>query len=128
LLLLFMFARRISAALTAALLLRLNVVAVDGACAKHETEHASHEQQAAQVHDHGGHGGHEEAPSPPADSCEVPQQRDCCQALASCGLTLGDSDIERDVALAGGETQRSALGAQRPASLNYAPEPPPPKV
>ena len=124
-----MTVRRFTALGIAALMLHLNVVRADAACAAHAVPAG---QGAPMQHGMAGmHGSHDVNMSTGIAgdaSCDTPAQKDCCQAMTSCSPVLGF----------GGETQvaswvpsHDAAGARfsmRPLSRNTAPEPPPPRL
>jgi len=135
-----MFLRRAGGLAISMLLLQLNFASSDLACAKHgESAEASHhdaasEQQTIQKadHDHGqaspGSAGHDHEPADTSDSCEIPAQRDCCQALASCSMTLGLTGSSSAAQAAVAHSAIASAAAEAPAYLIRAPEPPPPKA
>ena len=119
--------RRLVGLSLSVLVLLLNFRASDLRCADHAVSSGAHETAADHnviaMHPH-----HAANAVNAADkSCETPATRDCCKALTSCSMTFGISGtavtalhlVERDVA-------RSTT--RLPASLVYAPEPPPPRL
>lgn len=117
--------RQAGGLLSAALLLRLNFVAVDATCAQHEARSAS------AVDENAGHEHHSAAAAAPDETgegpaCDVPARANCCAALTSCSITL-DTGSRADDALAAGRDRHLALGADRPTFHGQAPDPPPPK-
>jgi hypothetical protein len=120
--------RRALALLLVGPLLHLNVVRADTACATHPAEAAAApaREPGSDAQAHHQHG----APAPATDeeSCEVPAQVECCQALASCGPTLGGDPASADHGLT---TDRHGVPATQrtlPLSATAAPEPPPPRA
>jgi hypothetical protein len=113
----------------AALMLHLNVVRADVACATHQ---APAGQDAPMQHHMGAMGGSHagdlsEGIADDAD-CETPAQKDCCQAVTSCSPALG---FGVETQIAGWVPSHGAAGAffsTRPLSRSTAPEPPPPRL
>ena len=110
-------------------MLHLNAVRADAACASHpEAERAA--PPAATDH-HAHHGDASQAPASDAsdsEDCEAPVARDCCVAVASCGVAL---EIQlSDVPAVVGPASRLLLpaGLETPSGVDLAPEPPPPRA
>jgi hypothetical protein len=128
--------RRVTALLTSLFLLHLILVGADLTCTKHgaqtagavaHTEMSSHEGDVGHANHHG--------PVQPAGSrhaddrsCEIPTLPACCQALASCGVTIaGNSSADAsDLSHLAAGVVGVADGA--PASWTLEPDPPPPKA
>jgi hypothetical protein len=121
--------RRLAALATAMLLLRLNFVAVDLTCAQHDPANAATSGHAV-GHDHHASVLLDDADSRvnPSESCDVPVRSDCCQALASCSVTIGSGIVTRDDPTLRDRATLFALGVDRPSSRRDAPDPPPPKA
>lgn len=121
--------RRIAALATATLLLRLNFVAVDLTCAQHSAAQPAMSEHADGQH-HGASGPMDggKTRADASDSCDVPVRSECCQALASCSVTLGSSSLTQADTAPLDQAAFLALGVDRPASRSHAPDPPPPKV
>src|SRR5438067_389424 len=108
-------------------MIRVTLPGSDLVCAKHGSSKAliAHTSGSlANVHHHRANthqGGH----NPP---CDTPSQSECCQALASCGMSLALGAEYNVVApiqsFRRAETSRSAVLFSRVT----APEPPPPKA
>ena len=122
--------RRLTGLLTSLLLLHLTLVGADLTCAKHGVHGAAHVSQAGTSP----HAGHHHGPPQPAGadendtSCEVPTLPACCQALASCGVSIADEQSAES-----GDLSHLALGVlpgadDIPASWTLEPDPPPPKA
>jgi hypothetical protein len=118
--------RRLTGLLTSLLLFHLTLVGADLTCAKHGVQGAAHADTSPHAEHH--------APPRPAEtghddtSCEVPTVPACCQALASCGLSLvGNPSAES------GDLSHLAPGVlsaadDTPTSWTLEPDPPPPKA
>jgi hypothetical protein len=111
------------------LLLRLNFVAADLTCAQHDPANAASSEHV------GGHDHHAsvlvdgaDSRINPSESCDVPVRSDCCQALASCSVTIGSAVVTRDDTTPRDRAALFALGVDRPSSRRDAPDPPPPKA
>jgi hypothetical protein len=122
--------RRLTGILTSLLLFHLTLVGADLACAKHGLHHASSSARA----DRGGHEQHHQhatqsdIPARDDASCEVPTLPACCQALASCGMSLAGNAATggSDVLLIAGRVRTVADDV--PPSWSLEPEPPPPRA
>lgn len=122
------------------LLLQLNFASSDLVCAKHEGKsaeaihHSAADQGATQKldHDHGqatsGSADRDREPTDAGKPCEIPVQSDCCQALASCSMTLGDIASDSATEAPVEHYAVAAATSEAPAYLIRAPEPPPPKA
>ena len=110
-------------------MIRVTLPGSDPVCAKHDSGVASAIAHLSGGHASGGHG-HRFPASGKHDQppCETPSQADCCQALASCGISIGlgqeRQTVEPLVAVAHRGISRSAVLFSRVT----APEPPPPKA
>ncbi len=133
--------RRIAGLAISMLLLQLNVASSDLVCAKHKGESAEATDRAATAqqapaptpdHDHGrfapGTADHDQEPTDEARPCEIPAQSDCCQALASCSMTLGYAASNSTARVAVAHFAIAPSVTEAPAYLIHAPEPPPPKA
>jgi hypothetical protein len=118
-----MIARRIAALFVMLLMAHLDIARAYAACAREDTHRAADHAQMA--HDHASMNA---ASTPPAqDSSPVSSQAECCRAMASCvtSLALSGDTAANDLAI-----ERSAISArllEAPASLAFAPDPPPPR-
>jgi hypothetical protein len=121
--------RRLTGLLTSLLLLHLTLVAADLTCAKHGVHGAAHASQS----DGSSHAEHHapaapDAPGHDETSCEVPTLPACCQALASCGVSIAGERL----AGSGGPSHLAAgvlSGTDdMPTSWTLEPDPPPPKA
>jgi hypothetical protein len=121
--------RRLTGLLTSLLLFHLTVVGADLTCAKHGVHGAA---QASQP-DGSSHAGHH-APSRPdavghdETPCEVPTLPACCQALASCGVSIAAERLAES-----GDLSHLVAGVlsgadDKPTSWTLEPDPPPPKA
>jgi hypothetical protein len=120
--------RRITAVLTGLLLVHLTLVGADLTCAKHAEDTAHGSQSRASPHaDH-------HAPAPPDGpltgdtSCGVPTLPACCQALASCSVSIAE-ERTADSGDLWHLTAGVLSGAEdTPTSWTLEPDPPPPKA
>jgi hypothetical protein len=121
--------RRLTSVLTSLLLLHLTWVSADLACAKHGVHGGAQVSQP----DASSHADHHAPAGPDAvghadTACQVPTLPACCEALASCGMSIADErpaesgDLSYLTAGA-----RSGVG-DMPASWTLEPDPPPPKA
>jgi hypothetical protein len=121
--------QRLTGLLTSLLLLHLTLVGADLTCAKHGVQGAAHASQPG-TSPHADH----HAPSQPAGpgqsdtTCEVPTLPACCQALASCGVSIAAEQSTES-----GDLSHLLAGAlsgadDTPTSWTLEPEPPPPKA
>jgi hypothetical protein len=120
--------RQITAVLTSLVFVHLTLVGADLTCDKHgmATEHGSQS--------HTSPGADHHAPAAPDGpptgdrSCDVPTLPACCQALASCGVSI----VEERSADSGDLSHLSAGVLPRaddtPTSWTLEPDPPPPKA
>lgn len=121
--------RRLTGLLTSLLLLHLILVGTDLTCARHGVRGG---EQVAQL-DASSHVSHHaaapsESTSDDDSSCEVPTLPACCDALASCGVSIAaDSPAATDDLL---HLAAGILGApdDAPGSWTLEPDPPPPKA
>ncbi len=118
-----MIARRIVSLLIMLLMAHLDIARAYAACGREDTHRAA--DHAQMTHDHASM-----APTsaPRQDSSPVSAPAECCRAMASCvtSLALGGETAPSDVSL-----ERSAIAAnllEAPASLAFAPDPPPPRA
>jgi hypothetical protein len=121
--------RRFTGLLTSLLLLHLTLVAADLTCAKHGVHGAAHAVQS----DRSSHEGHHasagsDATSRDDTSCEVPTVPACCQALASCGVSIAEQRLAES-----GDPSHLVVGVlygadDTPPSWSIAPDTPPPKA
>jgi len=119
-----MLARRIAALFVMLLLAHLDITRAYASCARTDTHRAT--DHAQRPHDHASMSA---TPTPPAqDSSPVPSQAECCRAMASCvtSLALSGETGVNSLSLARSSIVPSVLGT--PASLVFAPEPPPPRA
>jgi hypothetical protein len=121
--------RRLTGLLTSLLLFHLTLVGADLTCAKHGVQGAAHVSQ-ADVSPHADHHAppRHDAPSHDDTSCQVPTLPACCQALASCGVSIA---VERSTE--SGELSHLLAGVlaaadDTPTSWTLEPDPPPPKA
>jgi hypothetical protein len=121
--------RRLTSLLTSLLLFHLTLIGADLACTKHGVQRAAHVSQA----DASLHADHHAPPRPDAPghddtTCEVPTLPGCCQALASCGVSIA---AERSTE--SGDLSHLPAGVlygadDTPTSWTLEPDPPPPKA
>jgi uncharacterized protein involved in copper resistance len=119
-----MIVRRIAALLVMLLMAHLDIARAYAACAREDTHRAADHAQMS--HDHASM---TDTSAPPAqDSSPVSSQAECCRAMASCVTSLGlnDGTTPNDLFIARSVITASVMGA--PASLIFAPEPPPPRA
>jgi hypothetical protein len=128
--------RRISGVLAWSLLLNVNVERADRACATHGQEahdrsadahgqHASTERHADREHHLPAQGPHDHERGD--EECKIPRSAECCQAAASCSITL--SSDANDCSAAPHDDSRAIadpLGHELRGSP--APDTPPPKA
>ena len=120
--------RRLTCILSGLVLFHLTLVGPDVTCAQHG-ETGAHET-APNVSAHVEHGaplptdaaGHDET------DCEVPSLPACCQALASCGVSIAEAGPaqSRDLSHLAAGVLSGVEGT--PASWTVEPDPPPPKA
>lgn len=118
-----MIARRIAALFVMLLMAHLDIARAYAACARETTHAADHTKMS---HDHASMSSAQMPPAP--NSSSVPSQAECCRAMASCVMSLalsGDTAMS-DLSLERSSIVPSVLGT--PASLVFAPEPPPPRA
>jgi hypothetical protein len=121
--------RRFTGLLTSLLLLHLTLVGADLPCAKHGSHGAANVSQ-PETSPHGGHHAplRSDAPGTYDTTCQMPTLPACCQALASCGVSMAgersadSGDLPHLVAgvLSGADVT--------PTSWTLEPDPPPPKA
>jgi hypothetical protein len=116
--------RHVLSLLCAVLLLRLNFVAVDLACARHEAAATA----AVDTHGHSTMDHAQHDPSSRDEPCEAPVRADCCAAFVSCSVVLSADAATTAEGIARNRPVRFALGSGRPGLNRAAPEPPPPKA
>ena len=122
-----MFARRLTGALIAMLMLHLTFLGADTTCA----EHGSHP---ANAHQHGSsHGNHVVAPSHTTVNttntpCETPTQPECCRAMTSCAVNAASEGTARVAQLPPVHSVIEAAVMRLPRSQVTSPDPPPPKA
>jgi hypothetical protein len=121
--------RRLTGLLTSLLLLHLTLVAADLTCTKHGVHSRTHASQPAGS-SHAGHHAppRSDAPSNDDTSCQVPTLPACCEALASCGVS-----VVEDRSAESGDLSYLVAGVrvgsdEAPTSWTFEPEPPPPKA
>lgn len=71
------------------------------------------------------HAGHTSAPSD--EGCERPVVPDCCEALATCSMTLGGDEHRRIELVEAAGAPIVTTTERTPASRVAAPDPPPPR-
>ncbi|MEX2111007.1 MAG: hypothetical protein WD802_10415 [Gemmatimonadaceae bacterium] len=137
-----MILRRMAGLAISTLLLQLNFASSDLVCAKHTGESAEaihHDATGQQApaskpdHDHGtevlpAEAERDHEPTDAGKPCTIPAQRDCCQALVSCSMTLGLTASNSAAGVAVAHSAIAPSAAEAPAYLIRAPEPPPPKA
>ncbi len=121
--------RRLTGLLSSLLLLHLTLVGAALTCAKHGEHGRTDVSQSAaspHVHQHAATGPDES--SYDDTSCQVPTLPACCQALASCGVSMaGDRSTESgDLSHLVASVQPGA--DDTPTSWTLEPDPPPPKA
>ena len=119
-----MTARRIAALLVMLLMAHLDIARAYASCARDDTHHAA--DHAKMSHEHASMSTTPTSPAP--DSSSVPDQAECCRAMASCvtSLALSGETVVSNLSLTRSAIVPSILGT--PASLVFAPEPPPPRA
>jgi hypothetical protein len=115
--------RRLTGFLTALLLVHLTLVGADLTCAKHGVHGAAHASQP----DRSSHPDHD-APAHDDSTCEVPSLPACCEALASCSVSIAEERSTES-----GDLSHLAAGVlsgadDTPTSWTLEPDPPPPKA
>lgn len=121
--------RRFTGLLTSLLLLHLTLVAADLTCVKHGVHGAAHAAQSDMSPDEGHHASADsDAPNRDDTSCEVPTLPACCQALASCGVSIAEQRVGES-----GDLSHLVAGVlygadDTPPSWSVAPDTPPPKA
>ena len=115
--------RRIFCVLVTFTMAHLAVVGSDLVCAKHSVTQVAQADVAMPGMDHGQTGHHGDQPP-----CKTPARADCCQAVASCAVSVAIASV---VAVADAPPMSSAVLASIdnvPLSRVAAPDPPPPKA
>jgi hypothetical protein len=121
--------RRLTGFVTSLLMLQLSFAASDLACARHDGERSPVSSNDAEHHGHASASVHQAADTlDESDSCEIPAQRDCCAALASCGPSMGMLAATRVAQTHAIALRVDVSDTGKPLSLTAAPEPPPPKA
>ena len=121
--------RRLTGLLSSLLLLHLTLVGADLTCAKHGLADAQPVSQ-SETSSHQGH----HAPAGPQGagqgdtSCEVPTVPACCEALASCGVSIAGNPSADAGDLSHVTAGVRAGAADAPTSWSLEPDPPPPKA
>lgn len=118
--------RRLIALVLAASLLHLSSARADAACLDHGTTPGATSDGHHEVAAGGDHHAHS-SQAIADESCETPVLPECCQALATCSITLGgQSSLRGDL---GHLLHLSVVAAleRAPVSLVATPDPPPPK-
>jgi hypothetical protein len=120
--------RRLTAIATWVLLLHLNLIASDLACAQHHELSNVATGVMTQHHAQVGSTGKPSVTDGDKDACQVPARADCCHAMASCtvSLGLGSSSVAAPTQTMNGAVATLSLDA--PISFAFAPDPPPPKA
>jgi hypothetical protein len=120
--------RRLTGLLTSLLLLHLTLLGADLTCAKHGVHGNAHASEPGTSPHADHHAAHPAGAGQKDASCEVPTLPACCQALASCGVSIAE---QRSVE-AGNLLHLAAAvlaGADDiPPSWSVAPDTPPPKA
>jgi hypothetical protein len=121
--------RRLTGLLTSLLLLHLTFVGADLPCAKHGVHRAA----PAAPSEPSSHDGHHAPPRSERTghddtSCEVPTLPACCQALASCGVSIADQTAAESGGLSHLAAGMLAGIEDAPPSWSVAPDTPPPKA
>ncbi len=121
--------RRLTGLLSSLLLLHLTLVGADLTCATHGV-HGRPDVSQSDASRHAGHHAPPRSDAPNHDdaSCQVPTIPACCQALASCGVS-----IVEDRSAESGDLSYLVAGVRvdaddTPASWTLEPDPPPPKA
>lgn len=110
--------RRAASLIASGLLLHLNALGADRACAEHDGP-PTH----APAHQHQGHDEDAER-----QSCDTPASAQCCDALSSCTLTFALDTERASPAPLSPAPRVAGGGSMAPAALLRAPDPPPPKA
>jgi hypothetical protein len=116
--------RRVLACLALLLIAHLNLVAGDFACS---TDHQQSAQAATEAASAGGHRHDDGGESSGAEECKTPVRAKCCEALASCTITIVFARSVAEVPLTGASS-RITPDPTRPLSLFSSPDTPPPKT
>jgi hypothetical protein len=118
-----MIVRRISALLVMLLMTHLDIARAYAACAREDTHRAADHAQMSHEH-----ASMDPTSTPPQDSSPLSSPAECCRAMVSCvtSLALGSDTATNDVSLEHSAITASLLEA--PASLAFAPDPPPPRA
>lgn len=115
--------RRLTAIVLGVALLHLSAARADASCASHRATAAQAESGQMPAHDMD-----HESDASRGSSCDTPAQAQCCQLLASCSVVLGATTPAQISSPARSHDEVISVGAERPASLFTAPEPPPPRA
>jgi len=123
-----MTGQRIAGLFVALLMLHLNLVRADVACALHGAGHAAPSSTRPHPgpahHGHGQSGGDQHHEKP----CDTPTQADCCQALVSCSLLVAVSHNGQSSSVPSAHDGVLAAIVSLPLSPIVPPDPPPPKA
>ena len=119
--------RRFIALVLSASLLHLSSARADAACTEHGTAPgatpATHHESAASTNHHGHSGDASED-----EACKTPALPECCQALATCSVTLGSQASLRVDEIHLLHVSVVAALQRAPVSRVATPDPPPPKL
>ena len=117
--------------LTAILMVHLTLVGSDRVCADHGVagpHPASSERSSEDAPDHDHHGATSADAGADDDECRMPTRPRCCEALASCSVSVdvssGSNDLDTRGLLAVAIGRSPVILQSHPAG----PEPPPPRV
>jgi len=120
--------RRLTAIATWVLLLHLNLIANDLACAHHHEMSNVATEVMPQHHASAGATRASSMTDGDKDACQVPARADCCHAMASCTVSLGLASSALDPAPPTLIGAAPSIPLDAPISFAFAPEPPPPKA
>jgi hypothetical protein len=111
------------------LLVHVTMAGPDFACAKHGVHAARNVARPdASSHDHHGAPARSDASRDGDTSCEVPALPACCEALASCTVSLAGSPLADPGDLTRVTSGVLAGATEAPLSWILEPDPPPPKA
>ena len=121
--------RRLTGLLISLLLLHLTLVGADLTCARHGVHGSAHASQA----DASSHADHHaparpDAPGHDDATCEVPTLPACCEALASCSVSIAEERSAESGDLSHLGAGVLAAADDTPTSWTLEPDPPPPKA
>jgi hypothetical protein len=119
--------RRSIALLLSAALIHLSAARADAACAQHGERSGPAPRAHAEAAAHGEHHANSAAATPDEETCDTPMLPECCQALATCSMTLGEGSLSL---VQSHPLHTSVIAAldKAPVSVVASPDPPPPRL